>query len=148
MKTSNLLRFAAILPMFAILATGCSKDSLQDPQNNVAKAGKVNIQRAGFINPTASDVYGSLQLTAIPAEANVSVFIYNDSFYSDEYFSDGEGFVRIDNLVPGMYTVLVHPYNPDYFDTEIPNVKIHENDVNDLGFVKVRGIPVIGPTDK
>jgi hypothetical protein len=138
MKTSNLLRYAAILPVFVILATGCSKDSLPEPQNNVAKVGKVTAEKNDVTGPTTTDLYGSVQLTALPVDANVSVFIYDGTFYSDEYFADSNGFVRIDNLVPGLYTVLVHPNNPNYSDLQIPNVKVHEVMVNDLGIVKIQ----------
>lgn len=137
MKTPNLLRYAAMLPLIAILFTACSKDSLQEP----GKSNKTALQRDS--DPVDADVYGALQATVYPPDANASVFVYNSSFFSDEYFTNFDGSIRIDKLVPGTYSVWFHSNNPDYIDTQIDNVRIVQDVVNDLGIVRMLINPML-----
>jgi|CXWL01.1.fsa_nt_gi hypothetical protein len=133
MKTPNLLRSAAILTLFSIVLFSCSKDALPKPDSNDAKTGDVKNLKSHFAPATDDVGYGELQGLITPVEAKYSVTVYNEFYRSEEVFPDERGYVVVTKLEEGTYTVFVHPYNGDYRDFEIRDVRIVRDEITDLG---------------
>ena len=141
MKNFNFLRFAAVFSIFAILLSSCSKDSLSKPSTQISKQRTTN-------DPLPIAGTGSIQATISSSTAtSTSMIAYNDDdgSASAEVFTDSNGYVIINDLLPGTYTVVAHAYtsppDPTYATNDlttdvtitIKNVIVVADQVTDLG---------------
>ena len=137
MKNFNFLRFAAVFSIFAILLSSCSKDSLSKTSTQISKQRTTN-------DPLPIAGTGSIQATISSSTAtSTSMIAYNDDdgSASAEVFTDSNGYVIINDLLPGTYTVVAHAYTPtdptNDLTTDVTitvrNVIVVADQVTDLG---------------
>jgi|CXWL01.1.fsa_nt_gi hypothetical protein len=136
MKTSNLLRCAAILPLFAFFFTSCSKDAIPkpDPAKDAAQSSSRFVPNSLSDEPTDDNGFGTIQLMVTPFEAKASVTVFNDFFSYGERYPDENGIIYIPKIWEGTYSIRIHPYNPDFPNEVIINdITVTRDVVTDLG---------------
>jgi len=127
--------FLAVL--FSIVS--CSKDKI-DPAGGSRSA--TNAGAAGRSVPEFQQndydalTTGSLVLQVTPLEAKAVVTVYNDNYTSGPLGVNAtEGMIRIEDLEPGQYSVLIKPINTEYLPMQIDNVEIIADTKTNLGTI-------------
>ncbi len=140
MKTFYRLSGAILLAFFSISMISCSKDAIQN--NDAASAGDdnlfsgKNIIQPDLVSDSAShDVeYGSIQVQVTPMGSKPVITVYNDTYTSNIiYPNDATNIFTLGKLLPGTYSILIHPNNPDYSDLVIDNITVAAGQINDIG---------------
>jgi len=134
----------AIFVVIITLLISCSKDGVFDP------ATPLNTAQSSVDSKVRPVKSGSLMLLVLPAEARPIVTVFNEDFFSKDFYLTRDGYLRIDYLPSGIYTVLVQPQNlpisndlpvtidnPGYANMEITGVKIANGVVTNLGVIKL-----------
>ena len=135
------LRLLSVVAILAVLFSSCSKDSLSKPSSSsqVSKKHSTNDPIPGT---------GSVQAVLSSSTAlRMSLVAINedDGTTSSEVFADQNGFVEIDGLAEGPYTIVAHAYVPapdnnaasDVADITITmnSVKVFMDQITDLGTI-------------
>jgi len=144
MKTLSYRSFAAFLILISLSVASCSKDALQKPgaaspvsgnsvQNKMTPSGLQGLLDSDPVDPIE---IGSLRLAVAPIESKSSVTVYDGIYNSGEVFpTDSTGSYFFRRLTAGTYSILIHPYNPNYGDVIIDNILIEPDMVTDLGTI-------------
>lgn len=140
MKTTNLLRSAAVLTFLSFIVMSCSKDAAftelqKGSSETISQKSATSSEDFGDMISTQLDP--CLTMYVLPQEAEASVTVYNGSFTSEEVFPDEKNFVSFGKIPAGTYNVRIHPYNPLFSEFIIEDVIIVAKETTDLGDVIV-----------
>jgi hypothetical protein len=131
---------ALIAMLFAVLFTqySCSKDKLDPvggrPESNAASTNK---PPTGYeLNEDNAIIAGALFMQVTPLEAKAVVTVFNDTYTSGPLGMNAtEGILRLENLEPGIYNVMIKPINSAYLPMLIENVEIISDSKTNLGTI-------------
>jgi hypothetical protein len=124
MKKVHLLSCAALLSLFVIVFTSCSKDAVSE---NKDKNGQVNSNKPGqTVQADVNELPGSIQAQIRPEFWSMAVYVYSSTFTSGDYLPDENGLVTIPDLAPGTYSLVLHPYNDN---SDLPEVTLTDIEV-------------------
>ena len=139
MKKPILARMATMLFISSFFLISCSKDSLSKPEdiksinNNDVINNKSSLGHD--IKKGSSDVYrrGSIDAFVLPQKAMVTVVLYGDGYQSDDIIPDENGYIQIDGLWAGSYTMVINASNPAFLSLKVPDIIVVEDQATDLG---------------
>lgn len=137
MKNFNPLRFAAILSFIVVLFSNCSKDALSEPK---AKSGSSPV----VSNDPPDELPGAIQAKIVPYPdgSAISMHVSLGDFVSEEYFPNDDGVILIENLTPGIYTVVLQVDPGDntaapLIGKVIENVIVTSGTITDIGTIEL-----------
>jgi hypothetical protein len=135
----NKYPLAIIALLFSVVTLfSCSKDKI-DPAGGSAGSNPA-LSNKSVLNTPPADLElvapGALVLQVFPAEAKSIVTVYNEYYNSGPLAVNAiEGILRVDNLEPGIYQVLVKPNNTSFMPSLIENVVVTSDAKTDLGTI-------------
>lgn len=138
MKNKFHLASAALFIAVLFSIISCSKDKIEPVGGSTAAANAAGtaryvpeIQQYLDHDPVLS---GALVMEIVPAEAKAVVIVYNDQFtYGPVAANATEGLIHLENMEPGIYTVLIRPINDMFAPMTISDVNIVADTKTDLG---------------
>lgn len=138
MKNKFHLASAALFIAVLFSIVSCSKDKIEplggsNAASNGASAGRSvpEIQQYLDHDPVLT---GALVMEIVPADAKAVVTVYNDQFtYGPMAANATEGLIHLENMEPGIYTVLIKPINNLYAPLTIADVNIVADTKTSLG---------------
>lgn len=146
MKKINLIRFGAVVSLFAILFSSCTKDSLSKPNSQVQPASRHITSNMNISDPNPVTIdWAGVRATIVSSSVRNSLVVKNDNFTSAETFADQNGNVFISNVPEGAYTAIAHSYTYSFISPGktvltdntivINNVKVIDGQITDLGTI-------------
>jgi hypothetical protein len=137
MENRTIIRMAIPLVVWGILAVSCSKEKVTaSSENNSFESNSINLQSKSLRNGPIS--YGGLSGIILPLDAKVEISLNGNENISLAIDENGELLKQL--IRTGIYTLSIHPLNPEYGDNVINDLQITENSVTDIGVIYLHSL--------
>lgn len=115
--------------ILAIILFSCSKDKPALIPSGRELTANVDAERIGN--------WGSITGIILPHNAVVKIVLYNSYFSIADFYYTDDGNFRVDNISPGIYTVIIIDSNTS-IEYTISGVKVRARSLSNIGVVKLQ----------